>query len=110
MSKRIWMILVFYFFATFLVACKPETFDSYGNISGTVIDVDSGEPVQQALVTLNPTSKNTYTGIDGQFEFIELEAQQYTATVQKTGYQANRKLVNVNPGKTTNISLVMRKQ
>lgn len=91
-------------------ACTKTQYDLFGNISGTVIDVESGEPIQQALVTLSPSSKNTYTGIDGQFEFIGLDAQQYTATVQKTGYQANRKLVNVNPGETTNISLVMKKQ
>lgn len=90
-------------------SCSPTEYDLFGNISGTVIDVDTGEPVQQATVTLSPTSKNTYTGMDGMFEFHELEAQQYTLTVQKTGYQANRKLVNVNPGETTNVALVMQK-
>ena len=90
-------------------ACTRTEYDLFGNISGTVIDVDTGEPVQQATVTLSPTSKNTYTGMDGQFEFHELEASQYTVTVQKTGYQANRKLVNVNAGETTDVALVMKK-
>lgn len=90
-------------------ACTKTQYDLFGNISGTVIDVDTGEPVQHATVTLSPTSKNTYTGMDGMFEFHDLEAQQYTVTVQKTGYWANRKIVNVNPGETTNVSLVMQK-
>lgn len=90
-------------------ACTKTQYDLFGNISGTVIDVDTGEPIQQATVTLSPTSKNTYTGMDGQFEFHELDAQQYTVTVQKTGYWANRKIVNVNAGETTNVALVMQK-
>ena len=91
-------------------ACTQTEYDLFGTISGTAIDVDSGEPVQQATVTLSPTSKNTYTGMDGQFEYTNLEAQQYTVTVQKTGYQSNRKIVNVNAGETTNVSLVMKRE
>lgn len=106
MIKKALRIIVL---ATLFAACSPVEYDHFGNISGTVIDVDTGEPVQQATVTLSPTSKNTYTGMDGMFEFHELEAQQYTVTVQKTDYQANRKIVNVEAGETTNVALVMKK-
>jgi len=94
--------------ACFFVACKPESFDTFGNMSGTVIDVDSGEPISQATITLSPSSKNTYTGLDGQFEFLDLESQQYTVTVQKNGYETNRKIVNVVAGETVQVSLVMQ--
>ncbi|MBO2525994.1 MAG: hypothetical protein CW341_09905 [Bacteroidetes bacterium] len=77
-------------------------------MSGTVIDVDSGEPISQATITLSPSSKNTYTGLDGQFEFLDLESQQYTVTVQKNGYETNRKIVNVVAGETVQVSLVMQ--
>lgn len=98
--------------AIFMLAnsCAKTEYDLTGNISGTVIDYTTGEPIQKALVTLSPTSKNTYTGMDGQFEYQDLEAQQYTVTVQQTGYQANRKIVNVGAGETTNVSLVMKKE
>lgn len=96
--------------ACLFTACKPESYDTYGNIVGTVIDVDSGEPVQQVTVTLTPTGKNTYTGTDGMFDFPELEAQQYTVTVQKSDYEGNRKIVNVVAGETTNVSLTMKKK
>lgn len=108
--KKILLSAVFCLALAGLTSCTHTEYDLFGNISGTVIDVDTGEPIQQATVTLSPTSKNTYTGLDGQFEFHELESQQYTVTVQKTGYQANRKLVNVNPSETTNVALVMKKQ
>lgn len=102
-------VLTIFILATLFAACSPEEYDHFGEISGTVIDVDSGEPVQQATVTLSPTSKNTYTGMDGKFEFQELEPQQYTVMVQKSGYQANRKIVNVYAGETTTVALVMQK-
>ena len=91
-------------------ACTKTQYDFFGNISGTVIDVDTGEPLQQAIVTLNPTSKNTYTGMSGQFEFNALEPQQYTITVQKTGYWPNRIIANVNSGETTNVAMIMKKR
>lgn len=110
MKKTLFTLLVCAVMLFFASSCTKTQYDLFGNISGTVIDVDSGEPVQQATVTLSPTSKNTYTGMDGQFEFQELESQQYTVTVQKTGYQANRKIVNVVAGETTNVALVMKRQ
>lgn len=91
-------------------ACTPTQYDLFANISGTVVDYDDGEPISQVLVTLSPGGMNLYTGDDGHFDFKELEAQQYTVTVQKTGYQANRKTVEAPSGETVNISITMQKQ
>lgn len=91
-------------------ACTKTQYDLFGNISGTVVDYDNGEPIAQATVTLSPGGLNTYTGNDGHFDFKEIEAQQYTITVQKTGYQANRKIVEVPCGETVNTSITMKKQ
>jgi len=111
MKKRTFNLFCLFILATVLLctSCKPDTYDTFGDISGTVIDVNTGDPIAQATVTLTPTSKNTYTGMDGQFEFKELEAQQYTVTVQKTGYNSNRKIVNVVAGEAVIVSLVMQK-
>ena len=91
-------------------ACNKTEYDIYSNISGTVIDVDNGEPLAQATVTLTPGGLNAYTDTDGHFEFKDLEAQQYTLRVQKTGYQANSKTVNAPSGETVNVSITMKKQ
>lgn len=105
--KRIFSIFAL---ATLFVACSPVEYDTTATITGTVIDVDNGEPIPQVTVTLSPTSKNTYTGMDGLFEFHDIEPQQYTVTVQKSDYQANRKTIIVNPGETVNVDLVMKKK
>ena len=89
-------------------SCSKEKYDIYSTIAGTVVDVDTREPIGGATVTVSPGGLNTYTGDDGQFEFKDVEAQQYTVTVQKTGYTANRKSVNAPAGETARVSLTMQ--
>ncbi len=104
------LLLAFTMLLCFTTSCNDSVYyDVFCTISGTVIDVDSGDPIQNATVTLSPSGKNTYTGSDGQFEFLELEASQYTVTVQKTGYQTNRKTVTTIAGGTVDVSLTMKK-
>lgn len=95
----------------FTISCESGLveYDVFGSISGTVIELDTGDPVPQATVTLSPGGKNTYTGNDGTFEFLDLDARQYTVTVQKTGYQTNRKTVTTIAGDNVDISLTLKK-
>ena len=110
MKNRIVLLLVLVsMLMCFAMSCDPIPVDVFGSISGTVIESDSGDPVPQATVTLSPSGKNTYTGNDGQFEFHDLEARQYTVTVQKTGYQTNRKSVTTVAGDNVDISLTLKK-
>lgn len=90
-------------------SCEPVVYDTFCTISGTVIDLETGDPIQQATVTLSPTGYNTYTGDDGHFEFIDLDARQYTVTVQKTGYVTNRKTVTTVAGSVVDVSLTLQK-
>lgn len=95
----------------FTTSCEDDlvTYDTFGSISGTVIDLDSGDPIPQAMVTLSPSGMNTYTGNDGHFDFLDLDARQYTVTVQKTGYATNRKTVTILAGGNVDISLTLKK-
>jgi hypothetical protein len=91
-------------------SCEPVTYDTFGGISGEVVDLDTGAPVQQATVTLSPTGMNTYTGSDGTFEFIDLDERQYSVTVQKTGYITNRKNVTIVAGRVITIKLTLQRE
>lgn len=106
MKKTLLLIITLIAMAT---SCEPVTYDTFCTISGTVIDLDTGDPVQQATVTLSPTGYNTYTGNDGHFEFIGLDARQYTVTVQKTGYLTNRKTVTTVAGGVVDVNLTLQK-
>lgn len=110
MKKILSILMVATALLLLATACTKTQYELFGNISGTVIDVDNGEPIAQVTVTLSPGGRNTYTGTDGHFDFNEVDAQQYTVTVQKSGYEANRKTVEALAGETVNISITMKKQ
>ena len=84
-----------------MVGCEPVTYDVFATVCGTVVDRETMEPIEGVSVVLSPSAKNQVTGADGRFEFAELDAVQYTITVQKAGYSTNRKLVNTIAGETT---------
>ena len=90
-----------------MVGCEPVTYEVFATVSGTVVDATTMEPIEGVSVILNPSGKNTVTPADGRFEFAELDAVQYTITVQKAGYSTNRKLVNAIAGETTDVTITM---
>lgn len=93
-----------------LTSCDPVTYDTFGGISGTILEMETGEPIKNALLTVSPGGKNTYSGSDGFFEFQDLEAGQYTLTVQATGYSSNRKTITVVAGATENVNITLQKK
>lgn len=93
-----------------MVGCDPVTYDVFATVCGTVVDSDTMEPIEGVSVVLSPSGKNTVTKADGRFEFAELDAVQYTITVQKSGYSTNRKTANAIAGETVEISITMDKK
>ena len=91
-------------------SCNPVTYDTFCTITGTVVDLDSGEPIQSAVVTLTPKGYNTYTGSDGYFEFHDLDPQSYTLQVSKTGYFTNRKTITPDAGDVKDVFLTLQKK
>jgi hypothetical protein len=81
-------IIYFTLAAALIFGCtkKEEEKETAGNIYGVITDKATGEPVRAAGVQLNPTGTNTVTGDEGQYEFTDLRAGDYTINVTKTGY------------------------
>ena len=91
-----------------VVSCGgKDVIDIYGSISGKVTDVSSGEPLIAAQVTLIPGANTIQTSENGEFSFSGLNEGQYTISVQKDGYQANRKNVTVISGEKTEIIVTL---
>lgn len=93
-----------------LFSCNPIEYDVFGTIEGKVLDVESSQPIKNVYVTLSPSNKNTMTDSDGRFSFPELEAKQYSVTVQKNGYETNMKTVNVVASETSDVTITMKKK
>ena len=106
MKKLIFCLGILVFF----VSCEPAVSSSnFVRITGQVIDLDTHDAIEGASINLSPTGKSTFTGSDGYFDFSDLDEQQYTVTVSKTGYATNRKSVKPVAGETENITITLKK-
>lgn len=92
---------------TLFLSCKKEEYVSYGSIYGTVTDSKTGDLLPNTTVILSPGGITKITGNDGLFEYNDLAPQQYTITVQKTGYSTNRKTITVIVGEKVEANITM---
>lgn len=92
-----------------LCSCTNTDYEIYSSVYGIVADNETGEPIFNASVVLSPTNITKHTGADGAYRFDDLDAQQYTITFQKAGYQPNRKLVNAISGEELEVNIHLKK-
>lgn len=93
-----------------IACCSPVTeYNIYGNIKGVVTDYDTNQLIEGASIMIIPGNQTIMSGAEGEFEFVDLDSGQYTLSVQKSGYQANRKIVNVLTGETVSTAITLTK-
>ncbi|GHT49004.1 hypothetical protein AGMMS49982_01450 [Bacteroidia bacterium] len=90
-------------------SCSSTVPDIYATLYGVVSDSETSDPIANASVVLSPGGKSKTTGSDGRYEFNDLDATQYTITVQKTGYQTNRKTVSAVSAEQTEANIPLTK-
>ena len=108
MKKIAILLSCVFLLGTFSGCTKPEH-DLFATLYGIVNDHETGDPIASASVVLSPGGKTITTGTDGRFEFLDLDAQQYTITVQKTGYQTNYKTVVAVASEKTEVNIPLTK-
>ncbi len=91
-----------------LYGCKTYDYDYYGTISGTVLDYTDNFPIENATILMMPGSQTVLTDQDGNFIYEGLEAGQYTLSIQRSGYQSERKIIEVISGETVTTSIYLR--
>lgn len=93
------LLLFFFSLSLLIVSCsKSETIEKLrgnGTIYGTVVDGNTGEPLQGATVTLYPGGHSVVTGSNGQYEFINLLNDGYLLQISKSGYYSDAETVTV---------------
>jgi hypothetical protein len=107
--KRLLFTLIALLYVAAYSGCAKDEQSIYATLYGVVTDNDTAEPIGGASVVLSPGGKTKTTGADGTFEFADLDAQQYTITVQKTGYQTNRKTVTAVAAEKTEANIPLTK-
>lgn len=93
-------------FAFTLTSCgNNDNYDLWCTINGTVTDYITDSPLDNATVVLTPSGMAVQTDVDGTYVFNDLESQQYVITVQKAGYQPNRKNVQAVSGESIRVDI-----
>lgn len=110
-KNKLLLLLCFLTFIVFLQSCdEDKPLVTSGDITGTVSESGSNEPIEAVLVSLQGRSQSYKTGRDGKFEIKNLPEATYTINVEKYGYLSNKKQVTVIAGKTTNSDFSLEKQ
>ena len=91
----------------YIASCTQPVVEVFGSISGYVVDEDSGAAIGGARVTLTPTGSSQVTSTDGEFLFDNLDAQEYTLSIQKDGYKDLSQKVSVKAGVTSSVQVAM---
>lgn len=108
---KVYLLALSFFLLTGLTmsGCKEnEDYDLYSTLVGTVYDFATGTPVKNATVTLTPTGHQALTDTEGRIEFHELDPGDYNVTVQKEGYQPNRRIITAISGETVSFSITLK--
>ena len=93
-----------------LISCSEDEVDLYGDIYGKIINTDTGSPISGAEVTLSPGNSTKITGEDGLYEFIDLEAGQYSLAVKANDYVYNTRMVEIFAGEKVSCDILMTKK
>lgn len=92
------------------ISCSTTDADMFWAIDGVVVVVEEERnlPLEGVNVSLIPSGKNYLTDSTGHFLFEELDAEQYTVTGQKPGYDSDLIHINAVHGGTAYITIIMK--
>jgi hypothetical protein len=109
MMQKKTTILINLLLSMFLLTnCSKDIEPIIGNLFGVITDYQTGEPIEDATVTITPSGDNKKTGSDGHYEFINLLAKEYSVSVSKANYRTDNKEVVVEAGKDSRLDFALR--
>lgn len=107
MNKFNCLLLLWFVSSIFmLTSCEKDV--TVGSIQGFVSNSSTNEPIQGVNISLSPTGLSTVTGSDGRYEFVNLEAGQYTVQGVKEGYESNTKNITIVAGNVSSGDMTLK--
>lgn len=100
---KILSVLIFVLTA---VSCSEDTIDApvTGSIFGTVIDKETGDPMENVKITTNPASSTVFTNEEGDFSLFDILVDDYSVQADFEEYSTGFEAVSVIEGIVSNVA------
>ena len=108
-SGKIILVLIFIIPVFYLSGCNTDEILLHGDINGYVTDTETGQPIQEAEVILNPINDTAATAIDGKYTFTNLIPGNYVIETSVAPYAKDLKNVKVTSANITEIDFALHK-
>ena len=95
--------------ATSAIPFATATAQATGTISGRVTDLENGQPIVAAQVSIGGTPMGRATGDDGRYLITGVTAGSVTVTVRRIGYQQQTRTVAVRASATVTVDVSLPK-
>lgn len=102
-------ILKYNFFIPLVLSlCVTVMQAQTGTVAGLVKDSETGQPLEDVVITIDKTNNHTHTDASGKFSFISLAAGVYEIDLNKLGYEKQIVSVSIanNESKQLDITLI----
>lgn len=88
-------------------ACSAPIVDTFGSISGVVLDEKTNDPLAGVTVSLTPSGHSQVTDKEGTFQFENLEPAEYTLTFTMKGYNGANRKTTVKAGASSSVHVTL---
>ena len=112
--KKIASLIVIIFSVSILFATNDNKQTDKSNkvnlasVSGKVIDMETGESLAGACITINETGIKFYSDLDGNFSINDLNPGKYTITVSLVSYSPKESItVDLNAGNNLDKNIIL---
>lgn len=109
-SLNIFTIFTCLFCCLLTVGCSEDEVPTFGGVYGIVSDSETGSALRNVEVVLSPGNLSTVTGVDGHFEFKDLDPGQVKVQVSSAGYVTDSRQVTVVPGMSSQCDISLKKE
>lgn len=109
-SLNIFTIFTCLFCCLLTVGCSEDEVPTFGGVYGIVSDSETGSALRNAEVVLSPGNLSTVTGVDGHFEFKDLDPGQVKVQVSSVGYVTDSRQVTIVPGMSSQCDISLKKE
>ncbi|MEP1095194.1 MAG: carboxypeptidase regulatory-like domain-containing protein [Cyclobacteriaceae bacterium] len=94
------------------ISCLEDTIEvqSFGSLSGTVIDSFTDQPISDVEINTNPSSSVVFSDSLGNFQIPEIAAGEYTFTARSAGYEKAFVNATITANSSTEVTIKMDQQ